>query len=249
MSGEPSRLSCRAAGSTFRPEATLAIFHGRHYSRVEVHTEQPRPLLADQATRPADQLRAVWGPFVGEAGTFEVSGNNTITMHATVAKNPAAMTPGASSVYTYRREGDMLTLTQVRTPAGPTSNPDHDQVDPRRVTRVAPMEVTVMTASRRASLLVVLAHPDDEIFHGGMLMHLSQQGVRVTLVCATNGEAGKPHPSVGAVDDLGALRVEELRLSCHRLGIERPCSWVSTTQRVVSASGTATLRPWRTWTC
>ena len=79
-----------------------------------------------------------------------------------------------------------------------------------------------MTSLRRASLLVVLAHPDDEIFHGGMLMHLSQQGVRVTLVCATNGEAGKPHPSVGAVDDLGALRTEELRLSCRRLGIDPP---------------------------
>jgi N-acetyl-1-D-myo-inositol-2-amino-2-deoxy-alpha-D-glucopyranoside deacetylase len=79
-----------------------------------------------------------------------------------------------------------------------------------------------MTSSRRASLLVVLAHPDDELFHGGMLMHLSQQGVRVTLVCATNGEAGKSHPSVGAVDDLGALRVEELKLSCKRLGIDPP---------------------------
>ena len=79
-----------------------------------------------------------------------------------------------------------------------------------------------MTSSRRASLLVVLAHPDDEIFHGGILMHLSQQGARVTLVCATNGEAGKPHPSIGAVHDLGALRTEELRLSCHRLGIDPP---------------------------
>jgi N-acetyl-1-D-myo-inositol-2-amino-2-deoxy-alpha-D-glucopyranoside deacetylase len=79
-----------------------------------------------------------------------------------------------------------------------------------------------MTSSRRASLLVVLAHPDDEIFHGGILMHLSQLGVRVTLVCATNGEAGKPHPSVGAVDDLGSLRSEELRLSCQRLGIDPP---------------------------
>jgi N-acetyl-1-D-myo-inositol-2-amino-2-deoxy-alpha-D-glucopyranoside deacetylase len=79
-----------------------------------------------------------------------------------------------------------------------------------------------MTSIRRASLLVVLAHPDDEIFHGGMLMHSSQQGVRVTLVCATNGEAGKSHPSVGAVDDLGSLRIEELRLSCNRLGIDPP---------------------------
>ena len=79
-----------------------------------------------------------------------------------------------------------------------------------------------MTSSRPASLLVVLAHPDDEIFHGGILAHLSAQGVRVTLVCATNGEAGKAHPSVGTVDDLGTLRTEELRLSCQRLGIEPP---------------------------
>jgi N-acetyl-1-D-myo-inositol-2-amino-2-deoxy-alpha-D-glucopyranoside deacetylase len=79
-----------------------------------------------------------------------------------------------------------------------------------------------MTPSRRASLLVVLAHPDDEIFSGGILAHLSARGVRVTLACATNGEAGKAHPSVGAVDDLGALRTEELRLSCHRLGIDSP---------------------------
>ena len=69
-----------APARTFRPDATLAIFHGRHYSRVEVHAEQPRPLLADPAGASADQLRAVWGPFVAEAGTFEVSGSNMITM-------------------------------------------------------------------------------------------------------------------------------------------------------------------------
>ena len=73
-----------------------------------------------------------------------------------------------------------------------------------------------MTRSRRASLLVVLAHPDDEIFHGGVLAHLSERGVRITLVCATDGEAAMPHPSVGPIEDLGALRVEELRHSCRR---------------------------------
>ena len=75
---------------------------------------------------------------------------------------------------------------------------------------------------RRASLLVVFAHPDDEIFHSGMLAHLADRGARATLVCATNGAAGKPHPSVGPVDDLGALRAQELELSCARLGIEPP---------------------------
>ncbi len=79
-----------------------------------------------------------------------------------------------------------------------------------------------MTRTRGASLLVVLAHPDDEIFHGGVLAHLSERGVRVTLACATDGEAGTPHPSIGPVEDLGALRVEELQLSCARLGIEKP---------------------------
>ena len=79
-----------------------------------------------------------------------------------------------------------------------------------------------MTRIRRASLLIVLAHPDDEIFHGGVLAHLSERGARVTLACATDGEAGNAHPSVGPVEDLGALRVEELRLSCARLGIEAP---------------------------
>ena len=112
-----------AAGRTVKPDATLAIFHGRHYSRVEVHTEQPRPLLANPADASADQLRAVWGPFVGEAGTFELSGDNVITMQATVAKNPSAMTQGAVSVYTYRRDGNTLTLKQVRTHAGPSPNP------------------------------------------------------------------------------------------------------------------------------
>jgi N-acetyl-1-D-myo-inositol-2-amino-2-deoxy-alpha-D-glucopyranoside deacetylase len=51
---------------------------------------------------------------------------------------------------------------------------------------------------------------------------LSEQGARVTLACATRGEAGKAHSSVGPVTDLGALRTEELRRSCAILGIPEP---------------------------
>ena len=108
---------------TFRAAATQAIFHGKHYSRVEVHLEGARPVLKDPATASADELRAVWGPFVAEAGTFEVTGTNVVTMQAMVAKNPAAMTNGATSVYTYQRSGDTLTLTQTRTPSGPSAMP------------------------------------------------------------------------------------------------------------------------------
>ena len=111
------------APQTFKPGATLAVFHGRHYSRVEVHAEGSRPLLKDPATASADELRAAWGPFVAEAGTFELSGKDVITMQAMVAKNPAAMTFGATSAFTYQRNGDTLTLTQVRTHSGPVAAP------------------------------------------------------------------------------------------------------------------------------
>ena len=41
------------------------------------------------------------------------------------------------------------------------------------------------------ALLVILAHPDDESFAmGGTLAKYAAQGVQVTLVCATRGEAG-----------------------------------------------------------
>jgi hypothetical protein len=111
-----------APARTYRPLSTLAIFHGRHYSRVEVHAEQPLTPLTDPSKASADQLRAVWGPFVGEAGTFAVNGNE-ITMQAIVSKNPSAMTKGAISVYIFRRDGNTLTLTQIRTHAGPSSSP------------------------------------------------------------------------------------------------------------------------------
>lgn len=81
----------------------------------------------------------------------------------------------------------------------------------------------MISRSRPASVLAVYAHPDDEVFHGGgMLAHLAQQGTRVTLACATKGEAGKAHASVQPVTDLGALRAEELRRACEHLGIDPP---------------------------
>src|SRR6185295_13502472 len=102
-------------------------------------------------------------------------------------------------------------------PEWPECQSGHGQVRTSRMTGGR-----IMAHNRRASLLIVLAHPDDEIFHGGVLAHLSARGVRVTLACATDGEAGRAHPSVGPVENLGAMRVEELRLSCARLGIDEP---------------------------
>jgi hypothetical protein len=82
-----------------------------------------------------------------------------ITMQAIVAKHPSAMTKGAVSVFTYRRDGNTLALTQMRTPAGPVSNPA--TITPARVEQRANSRRSVrdfVTLVRQVA--VVLAHLD-----------------------------------------------------------------------------------------
>jgi hypothetical protein len=110
-------------GRTIRNvQPNLTIITAKHYSRVEVHADTPRPTLTDVATASADDLRAAWGPFVAEAGTYEVSGNS-LTMRPIVAKNPAAMDHGAYTTYSYKVAGDTLWVTYVSTDKGPVTNP------------------------------------------------------------------------------------------------------------------------------
>ena len=76
----------------------------------------------------------------------------------------------------------------------------------------------------KPSLLAVFAHPDDEAFSsGGTLAHYAKQGVNVTLISSTRGEAGKvTDPILGEVSDVGALRELELQNACKALGINPP---------------------------
>jgi hypothetical protein len=59
-----------------------------HYSRVDVQTQETRPVLADARTATAEELRQVWGPVVAEAGMFALT-EKEIILRPTVAKNPA----------------------------------------------------------------------------------------------------------------------------------------------------------------
>jgi hypothetical protein len=104
------------------PRPNLLIATARHYSRVEVQAEKPRPMQPDPAKATADELRAVWGPFVGEAGMYEVTGN-VITMRPIAAKNPAAMVPGAFITYSFTRDGDTIWVRQQRNQDGAFVNP------------------------------------------------------------------------------------------------------------------------------
>lgn len=69
-------------------------------------------------------------------------------------------------------------------------------------------------------LLVIFAHPDDESFGpAGTLAHYAKSGVRVHLLTATKGEAGKN--ATGLTDEpLGAMREKELLKAAKIIGIE-----------------------------
>jgi LmbE family N-acetylglucosaminyl deacetylase len=69
------------------------------------------------------------------------------------------------------------------------------------------------------TLLVVIAHPDDESFPmGGTLAKYATEGVRVVLVSATRGEAGIP--GLSAVET-ARLREAELSSAARALGVPR----------------------------
>ena len=71
----------------------------------------------------ADELRAAWGPFVAEGGTYEVTNGNLLTVRPIAAKNPAVMGPGVFITYSYKLEGDTIWVTQQRNQNGPFPNP------------------------------------------------------------------------------------------------------------------------------
>ena len=108
---------------SFGERPNLTIITAKHYSRVEVQADGPRPVVADVAKATADELRAVWGPFVAETGTYEVASGGLVTMRPVASKNPAVMGPGVFITYAYKVDGNTLSLTQERNQNGPFPNP------------------------------------------------------------------------------------------------------------------------------
>ena len=69
-------------------------------------------------------------------------------------------------------------------------------------------------------LLGAYAHPDDEQGVSGLMHKYASEGVDVTLVCATRGEAGEIAPGVNATpENLGQVREEELRCAAEKIGV------------------------------
>ncbi len=71
------------------------------------------------------------------------------------------------------------------------------------------------------ALAAVFAHPDDETFAtGATLARYADDGVRCSLYCATDGDAGRSSGiPVSSRAELGAMRRTELHAACEILGI------------------------------
>jgi LmbE family N-acetylglucosaminyl deacetylase len=81
-----------------------------------------------------------------------------------------------------------------------------------------------MEAKTPLRLMLVHAHPDDELFGtGGTLRRYADEGVETILVCATRGEEGEIHdPDLDPVEAkprLGEIRTGELRCAAAALRI------------------------------
>ncbi len=73
----------------------------------------------------------------------------------------------------------------------------------------AALEQTLKRLSTTASVMMIVAHPDDE--DGALLTYLSRGlGVRATLLTLTRGEGGQNAMSVESYDALGIIRTNEL---------------------------------------
>src|SRR6185436_13893649 len=72
-------------------------------------------------------------------------------------------------------------------------------------------------------LTAIYAHPDDETFSaGGTLAKYAADGVRCTLLVATDGDAGKTSGlNVSSKEELGRLRRAELEKAAGILGVAK----------------------------
>jgi LmbE family N-acetylglucosaminyl deacetylase len=84
----------------------------------------------------------------------------------------------------------------------------------------AALEQSLRRLSTTASLMMIVAHPDDE--DGALLTYLSRgMGVRCTLLTLTRGEGGQNAISADSYDALGLIRTNELLKADEYYGVKQ----------------------------
>jgi LmbE family N-acetylglucosaminyl deacetylase len=107
---------------------------------------------------------------------------------------------------------------QTPTATAIAATPDYQ---PLRVDRgSAALQQSLRKLATRASVMMIVAHPDDE--DGGMLTYESRgQGARVALLTLNRGEGGQNVMSNDMEDQLALVRTEELLAAGRRYGVDQ----------------------------
>ncbi|WP_371502924.1 PIG-L family deacetylase [Kitasatospora sp. NBC_00374] len=113
------------------------------------------------------------------------------------------------------------------TPADPIQAPGTPEQDwhtwpgLRSLPVLDPLAHLPATSGRRPRVLLVAAHPDDEVLgFGGTIAVLAAAGIRLRLVSVTDGEASHPDSRSPLARDLAAVRTRELHQALGRLGAD-----------------------------
>jgi hypothetical protein len=105
--------------------ASLWIFTGKHHALVgEFYRDKPRPAIADSAKATIDELRANWDGMYMRAGTYEVEPGNVFVERNYAGKGVTDKQPGGWVRWSYKLEGDTLTVTNVRIHLNPVAPPN-----------------------------------------------------------------------------------------------------------------------------
>ena len=111
-------------------------------------------------------------------------------------------------------------VLKAQTPIDSTISATTDY-QPLRVDRGTPaLQQSLRKLNTRASIMMIVAHPDDE--DGGMLTYESRgQGVRVALLTLNRGEGGQNIMSNDLWDQLALVRTQELLAADRRYGVDQ----------------------------
>ena len=110
-------------------QPSVYIFTKKHYSKIYVGTDKPRPVLDDYSKATQQQLFSIFvDGFDANAGTYEIEADK-LTLHTIVAKSPSDMKEGSWTTYSIKISGDTITLTPGRLKHRPEQKIDYFQAD------------------------------------------------------------------------------------------------------------------------
>ena len=118
--------STASTGNVVGNRPALRLFVDGHFSLVREAGTAARPTTPLDSTSTAAEIRAVWGPFEAQSGTYEILGDTVVT-RPVVEKRPDLMAPGTFRRSTYRTAGDTLWVTFIANQNGPTADPITDR--------------------------------------------------------------------------------------------------------------------------